>query len=143
MAGSDDDLVDAVEDVRGEQAQVVFERLQAVARIVRPVAVAEHLANRGMLVRQLLNPIIVGVQPEPQHTQDQDLPLLHAGAAHVGIHAALPIGAARQYFGEDCKHLCAHLGGDVDVLQATQHPRNVVTRAGVEYDPRDVLLAEL
>ena len=143
MAGGDDDLVDRIEDLRGEQTQIVLERLQAVAGVVRPVAVAEHLADRGMLVGQLLNPIIVGIQAEPQHAQDQDLPLLHAGTALVGIHRALPIGAARQDLGENRKHLFAHLGGAVDVLQAPQQPWDVVARAQVKLDPRDVLLAKL
>ncbi len=57
MTGIDHDAIDAIEHLRREQAQIVPQRLQAVAGVVRPIAVAEHLADGAMLVGQFLNPV--------------------------------------------------------------------------------------
>ena len=141
MPGTHHDLVDPIEDLGGEQAHILLERLQAVARLIGPVAVAEHLADRRVLVGQLQNAIIVGIQPQAQRTEHQDLPLLHAGPAGVG--AGLAIRPLGEHFGEDGEDLLAQFRHGVDVLQPTQNARYVISRLGIELDGRDVLLAEL
>ena len=85
MARTHHDLIDLVQYFRGEQPQIVFERLQVIVLLIRPVAMTEHLAQGFVLIGQFLNPVIVGVQTQPQHTQNEDLPLRHTRAPIVGI----------------------------------------------------------
>ena len=120
MAGGDHHLVDALEHLGGEQAQVVFERLHAPARLIGPVAVPEHLPNGAMGIGQLLDAIIVGVQPQAQRPQHQNLPLRHARASGLAAHRPLAIGPPRQHLRQDRKHRLSQLGCDVDVLQPAQ-----------------------
>ena len=84
-----------------------------------------------MLVGQFLDAVIIGVEPQAQHPQHQDLPLRHAGA--TGVDAD---GLARRVQGDDLaehrEHRLADLGLRINVLQATQQARNVVARAGVQ-----------
>ncbi len=96
---------DPIENLRGEQPQVVLERLQLVGALVRPVAVAEHLADGVVLVGQLMDAVVVGVEPQAQRPQDQDLPLLHPGAP--GIRARLAFHALRDHLFEDGEHRLA------------------------------------
>ncbi len=62
MAGVHHFLVDPLQYLRREQPQVVLEGLQLIAVIVRPIAMAQHLPYGRMLVGQLLNAVIIGVQ---------------------------------------------------------------------------------
>ena len=146
MPGADHFLVDPVEDLGGEQTQIVLERLQRVARLVGPIAVPQHLANRRMLIGQFLDAVVVRIQPLTQGAQDQNLPLLHTRAA--GVRVNLFLGAVfplpcRSDFGEDREDPLADLRGHVDVLQATQDLRDVVAGFRVQLDGGDILLAEL
>ena len=138
MAGADDLLIDAVEQLGSKEAQVVLERLQLVLSLVAPVAVTEHLAQRGVLVGQLVNAVVVGVEPEPQHAEHEDAPLLHARAAQAGIGLALASDPIRYDFPEDGEDSLAQRGLGVDVLQSAQDLRNVVTRFRVQLDGANV-----
>ena len=127
----------------GEQAQVVFDRLQRVAVFlaIGPTGMPEHLTNGFVFVGQFMHPVVVGIEPQPDHPQYQDLPLRHAGAPGLGI------GLAVDPDGEDLFQNGAHPGAQirsgVDVLQPAQQLRDVVAGLGVEEDGTDVLLAEL
>ncbi|WPL21964.1 hypothetical protein Thiofri_02104 [Thiorhodovibrio frisius] len=61
MSRLDDAGIDPFENLQGEQAQVVFEGLKAVAILIGPVAVTEHLAHQAVLIGELLHPVVVGV----------------------------------------------------------------------------------
>ena len=134
-------LVDPIENLRGEQPQVVLDRLQFVSGLVRPVAVAEHLAQRAVLVGQLMDAVVVGVEPLAQHPQDQDLPLLHPGAP--GIRGRLAFHALRDHLFEDGEYRLAQRRGGVDVLQPAQDLRDIVAGFGVQMNGGDILFAEL
>ena len=54
--------VDALQYLGREQLQVVLERLQLVLRRIRPICVAQHLAQSLVLVGQFLDAVIVSVQ---------------------------------------------------------------------------------
>ena len=91
---------------------------------------AQHLANREVVVGQLLDAVIIGVEPQAQYPQHQDLPLGHAGA--TGSHAhRLARRIHRDDLAQNRKDFFPNLGLHIDVLQATQQARNVVARAGV------------
>jgi hypothetical protein len=74
----------------------------------------KHLANGLVLVGQLVQPVVVGVEPQPQHTQHQNLPLLHAGAP--GVRIGLAITPLRDDLFEDGKYPCPQIRGGVNVL---------------------------
>lgn len=120
MPGGGDHFGDALEHLGGEPAPVVFERLHAPARLVGPIAVTEHLAHCTMGIGQLLDAIIVGVQPQAQRPEHPHLPLAHARAPRLAAHRPRAIGAHGQHFGEDLKDRLAQLGCDVEVLQSAQ-----------------------
>ena len=62
MARIDHRLIDAIQKLRCKQAKIVFERLCLVFGLIGPVAVAQHLAQRAVLIGQFMNPIEVGIQ---------------------------------------------------------------------------------
>lgn len=137
-----DFLVDPVEDFRGEQHQVVLEGLQLVVALVRPVAVAEHQPKGGVLVGQLLDAVVVGVQPQPQHPEHEDAPLCHAGAPGGRAGLAFRADPLGEHFPQDGKHALAQFGVGVEVLQPPQQLRDVVAGLGVQPDVGDGDLAE-
>ena len=143
MPGADHFLVDPLQDLGGEQAQVVLDGLQLVAVVfaIGPAAVSQHLADGLVLVGELMDAVVVGVEPQTQDPQHQDLPLLHAGAPGVRIGLAMDPGG--DDLREDGEHPRAQRRGGVDVLQPPQQLRDVVARLGVELNGADVHLAEL
>jgi len=145
MARGDHLLVDPIQQLGGEQAQVVLQRLQVVAGVIGPIAVAEHLAQCAVLVGQLVNPVDVGVQSQTQGAEHQDLPLLHAGAARARVRRTIFAidGARGDDLGEDREHTLTQLAADVDVLQTAQDLGNVVTRFGIKLDGGNILFTEL
>lgn len=138
MACPDHLLIDPIEDLGREQAQVVLERLQLVLRLVGPVAVAQHLTQGGVLVRQLLDTVVVGVQTEPQNPENQNPPLLHSRAARVRIGFALAVHTLRPDIPQDREDTLTQLGLGIDVLQPAKKLGNVVARFGVQIDRADV-----
>ena len=66
-------LVDPIQNFRGEQPQVVFECLKVVVLLIRPVTVAEHLANGVVLVGQFLDTVVVGIESQPENAEHEDL----------------------------------------------------------------------
>jgi len=91
MPGTHHLQVDALQYLGREQLQVVLERLQLVLRRIRPISVAQHLAQSLVLVGQFLDAVVVGVQAQAQHAQHQDSPLLHPRAAHSHIGPAFAL----------------------------------------------------
>ena len=117
MPGRHHLLVDPLQNLRREQAQVVLQRLQLVIRLIVPVAVPQHVADGFVLVGQILNPVVVGVQSQPQHPQHQNVPLRHARPAGIRAGFALRIGLVGQNLFEYTEHPLAQIVSDVDVLQ--------------------------
>ena len=87
MARFDDQLVDLVQQLRGEQADVVLEGLEVVVHVTKR-AVSEHLSNGVVVVHQFMQSVIVAMQVEPDHATHKDRPQRHARAsvelAHLG-----------------------------------------------------------
>ena len=81
---------------------------------------AQHLAQRGVLVGQLLDPVVIGIQPQPQGTQHQDRPLRHTGTASVGTGEAVAARPFGQHLGQDGKDPLPHGGLGVEVLESPQ-----------------------
>jgi len=135
--------IDPLQQFGAEQAQVVLDRLKLVEVLlaVGPTGMPKHLANGLVLVGQLVQPVVVGVEPQTQYAQHQDLPLLHAWTPSVRI--GLAVASHRDDLFEDGEHPRPQLRGGVNVLQSAQQLRNVVAGLGVEHDGGDVLLAEL
>ena len=89
-----DARVDLLQQCVIQQGDLVPQGLMAEDFSVRSPRVyrhAEHLAHEQMMVGQVLHPIPVRVQAEPDDAQHQDLPEVHAGAAG-GLLAAEELG---------------------------------------------------
>jgi hypothetical protein len=142
MAGAHDRLVDAVEAFRGEPAQVVLEGLELELDVRRPVAHPEPLPQGLVLIGQFVDAVIVGVEAQPQHPEHEDRPLRHAGPPGVRADLALPLGSFGERLFEAGEDALAHVGIEVEVLQSTQNPWDVVAGFGVEDAGRNVDLAE-
>ena len=108
--------VDPVEDFRREQHQVVLDGLQFVAARVRPVPVSEHQPEGGVLVGELMDAVVVGVQTQPQHPEHKDRPLRHAGAARLRASLSFRAHPLGEHFSEDGKDALAQFVVGVDVL---------------------------
>lgn len=76
-------MVDLVQELRGEQTDVVLECLEVVADIVKGT-VAQHRAQRVVFIDQLVQAVVVAVQIEANHAADKNRPERHAGAS-VGL----------------------------------------------------------
>ena len=110
-------LIDAIQKLRREQAQVVLERLQLVFGRVGPVAMTQHLAQRAVLIGQFLNAVVVGIQAQAQDSQNQDPPLLHSRTTRGRIGLALALDAIRDDFLQDREDALTQRRLCVDVLQ--------------------------
>jgi hypothetical protein len=64
---------------------VVLQCLRVVFALVGPVAVTQELAQRTVLIGQLVDPIEVSVQPQAQHAEHQDALLIHPRSTGVGV----------------------------------------------------------
>ena len=138
-------LVDPIQNFRGEQPQVVFECLKFVVLLIRPVTVAEHLANGVVLVGQFLDTVVVGIESQSENAEHEDLPLRHPGATIVGVGLTallgiLPFGKNLFEYG---KYRPAYLGRHIDMLKSQQYLWNIITGFWVQTDGADVQLAYL
>ena len=61
--------VDLVQKLRGEQTDVVLERLVGVAQIVKG-AVPQYLAQGAVLIDEFVQVVVVAVQIKTNHTAD-------------------------------------------------------------------------
>ena len=62
MSGLDHNLVDAVEHVRSEQPKVIPQRLERVPWTLFLLAMTKEQTEHLVVVRQVTNPIVVGVE---------------------------------------------------------------------------------
>ena len=135
-------LIDAIQDLGREQPQVVLERLQLVLRRVGPVAVPQHLTQRAVLIGEFLDTVVVGIQAQPHDPKHEDSPLLHPRPTRTRIGLASACHALRYDFLQDGKDPLTQFRLGIDVLQAAQELRNVVTRFGVQIDCANVNTVE-
>jgi hypothetical protein len=126
-AGADDELVDLIEQLRGQQADVVFEGLKVVAHL-REGAMAQHLADGVVLVGQLVQAVKVAVQIQLDDAINQNCPQRHAGAS--GGRCDLTLQQLKD--GSAQRHV------DIDELQALQYFGDIVAGFIIEADLGDV-----
>src|SRR3990170_3889938 len=127
MAGLHHDFIDSGQQLRRQQAHVVFERLEMVGLLIER-AVSEHLANRVVVINQFAQAVVVLIQVQPEHTTHQNLPQRHARAP-----IAL-VNLRRNFSIEQRKNLLSQIKVHIYVLQAFQNLRYVVSRSGIEFD---------
>ena len=75
----------------------------------------EHQPEGAVLVGQLVDAVVVGVQAQPQHPQHQDRPLRHAGAAIVRVGLAFRARPLGKQFFKDREDALAQSGVGVKV----------------------------
>ena len=95
-----------------------------------------HGAGSGRFLQRLL-PVVVGVQPQPQHPEHEDAPLRQAGAARLRAGLAFRADPPGEHFPQDGKHALAQFGFCVEVLQPPQQLRDVVAGLGIQFDVGD------
>ena len=83
MAGLNDPLIDLIQEFRGEQADVVLERLVGVAQIVKG-AVPQYLAQGVVVIDEFVQAVVVAVQIKANYAADQNRPPRPAGTT-VGL----------------------------------------------------------
>lgn len=66
MPGAGHHLIDLIEQLRGQQADIVFQYLQPVALIEFEDVVAQKLANRLVFLGDVVQLVLVPVAVEPQ-----------------------------------------------------------------------------
>ena len=142
VPGLDHLLIDAIKDLGREQAKVVLERLQLVFRLVGPVGVTQHLTQRAVLIDQVVDAVVVGIQAQPHDTEHEDPPLLHPRSTRARIGLALACGALRYDSPQDGEDTLTQIRQRIDVLQPTQQLRNVVPRFRVQTDCANVYFVE-
>src|SRR5512137_319111 len=138
MSGVHHRLVDPVQDLRREQAQVFLQGLQLVVSRIVPVAMAQHLTDAPVLVGQVVDAVVIGIQAQPQHAQHQDVPLRHARPAGVRAGLARPVRLVGEDLFEDGEHALAQLWRGVEMLQTPQQLVDVVTGFRVKDEVGDV-----
>jgi hypothetical protein len=97
----------------------------------------KHLTNGLVVVDHLVETVVIPVQTVPQHCRDEYLPQIHARTSLLGVDVVRHNGF------QDCKYLFSQVFVYVNVLQADQHGRDIVTRLRVENDARNIRLAQL
>ncbi len=115
MAGAHHGVVDPSEEFRCEKVQVILQRLQFVGVFIVPVGVSQHLPERVVLIGQFLEPVVVGIEPQTDHAQYQDLPLLHARSPQ-GMARLFPVDMTGNDILQYRKDLLSEPRGLIDVL---------------------------
>jgi len=109
MSGLDHQLIDLIQNLMCEKTQVILDRLQVVCRFVFPASVPEHLPDGVVLVGQLMDTVVIGVEAQVQRAEYQDLPLLHPGTPKTTVRflMSLLVGKSRTVPGGDdpCQNL--------------------------------------
>ena len=74
MPSCDDDLVQLVQQLRREQANVIYQCLIGVFLAFIKQAMSEHLPQGSMLVDQFMKTVVIDIQVQTQYTTNQDIP---------------------------------------------------------------------
>jgi hypothetical protein len=149
MACFYDFLVNLVEGLRGEKHQIVFDRLKGIFGGVFPAAVAQHLPDNGVVIGQVMYPVVVRAQPQSQDAQYEDLPLLHAGTPPIRTRLFAPLFFGQPFtltVGNDLLHDCedplTQVGQGVDILQPQQKRGDVIPGFGIDPNVGNIDLTE-
>ena len=67
MSGFDHQLINLIDNLRCEKTQVILDRLSFVRRFVLPASMPEHLPDRVVMVGQLMDAVVIGVETQTQH----------------------------------------------------------------------------
>ena len=131
MPFSDDQVVESLDGVGGEESDVVA-KASPVERLVVAPTVDSHDSSQGtMLLGEVLQPIVVEVAAQPYGTEDQDGPVVHPRAALVGT------GDPIDVLGDGIEQFVAEFGPAVDVLQSSEDGDDLIAAVGVESDLGD------
>jgi len=85
MPGRHDQLIDLVQELRRQEADVVDECLIVGVLIIRD-AVPQHLADVDVFIHQFMESVSANIPIEAHHTAHPYFPHLHARSAIVLVH---------------------------------------------------------
>ena len=101
--------------------------------MIVPIADSHDLSQGAVLFGEVLEFVVVEVAPQPDGGQDEDLPVVHSGAA------ALSAGGAVDVPGDRPQHVVAQVGAAVDVLQRAEDGDDFVAAIEIEANVEDRL----
>ena len=127
-------LIDACQQLRAQQPDVVDDGLSLVVMFHQPVA--QHLTQGAVLIGQLSEPVVIAIQTLFENRQHQDAPKLHART--TGILASTGIDLSL----EQCEHFGSNRWIHINMLQTAQLRRNVVARFRIVDDVTDESAAQ-
>ena len=125
-----DDCVDFGEVFFGEEGEVFFEGGEGEDEGHVEGGLAEELAHQRIEVGDVVEAVVVAVKAEPDDSEDEDLPEVHAGTAggFFGVFADGPDGF------EDGEDFAVHLGGGENPLQPGEDGREFVAGFSGDFD---------
>jgi hypothetical protein len=119
MTRLDHQLIDLIEQLWGEQSDIVLERLKVVGHIFKS-PMAKHLAQGSMFAHEFVQAVVVDVEVKADDTAHQNRPQGHARASVVLVNFGRYL--VLQQFEDGVAQ--AHVG--VNELQAFQNLGDVV-----------------
>ena len=122
-----DDGVDLGEAFFGKEGEVFFEGREGEFEGHVEGGLAEKLTNKGVVVGDVVEAVVVAIEREADHAKDEDLPKIHAGATG-GIFVR---GLNAFENGED---FAVYLGGGEHPLQGGEDGRNFVASFSGDFD---------
>jgi hypothetical protein len=122
-----DDGVDFDKVLLGEEGEVFFEGGEGENEGHVEGGLAEELAHEGVGVGDIVEAVVVAVEADPDSTEDEDLPKVHAGAASGFF------GGGLDGF-EDGKDFPVDFGGGEDPLQSSEDGRELIAGFDGDFD---------
>lgn len=135
MPGFHHHLIDFIEDLGRKQLHIVLEGLQMIAQIVIREAMAQHLANGPVVIHQLLQPVKIAIQAQPQCAHDKYLPQGHARTAHFRI------DRRRRELRQHCKYRRSERLVGIQILQAAKQLGNIIAGTVIKTNVGNINLA--
>ncbi len=136
MAALHHQTVHRRQKLRTQKAHIVRQRLALVAMLVPYLRVAKELAQRHVLVHQLMEPVEIAAQTLLDHAHHKDPPHLHARTAHG------PVGPGKNVLLQKREQPGTEMPVGVEMLKAQKQSRDVVPGLQVQLDVLDADLAE-
>src|SRR3954471_8939925 len=131
MPFSDDQVVESLDGVGGEESDVVAKASPVERLVVAPTVDAHDSSQGTMFLGEVLKPVVVEVAAQPYGAEDQDRPVVHARAALVGTGDRIDVA------GDGIEQFVAEFGPAVDVLEGTEDGDDLIAAVGVETDLGD------
>jgi hypothetical protein len=140
MTGPHDAVVDLLDRFRPDAAEVVADTSPVEGGLFVPVADAHDLPPGAMVFGQVLQGVVVRIQPQPHGRQHQNLPVIQPGTSAAGAGFSVDVAADQlqnriSQFRLRINELQGFQNGD-DLRPAIRVERDLKDRRGILCSPR-------